>query len=265
MLSRAYYAAQLGRSGRGVVRQLARPPAAAAGHVAQARRDTTSARAAATAALAGEQLDAAATAAVGKRQEAATRVTKRRDSDRREVRALDRHLAGHDEERAAARAQGLPEPAANEQQAAMQARRRELQERLADPAVRAAEQTRLRAKRATAETGDPVPSQDVRAYRERRGRELQQDLPADDPRHLRAAGIDPADYARADNAERSRLRERAAEAIRRERALQAAAEGRPAEVRIDPRELRRRTATERERIRREREQRRTRANVFRGR
>jgi hypothetical protein len=265
VLARAYYAAQLGRAGTAAGRGLARRTAAPAHRIAETRREHFEARTAAKASLASERLDARAADVVRERQHAATTTLARRDSDQREVKALDRHLAGFDEARAAARALGVPEPAGTEHPAAMHARRHALRERLQDPDVRAAEQVRLRAERTRAETGDPVGFQDIRTYREHRASELRAGNAVDDLRHVRAAGIDPDEYARASGTERERLRTQVTAALDEERALHEAADGQRSEIRFDPREVRRRSTAERDRRRQERKQQRTRANVFRGR
>jgi hypothetical protein len=144
----------------------------------------------------------------------------------------------------------------------MLARRRQLQSLLDDPQTRAAEQIVMRAERASAEHGTPVTPADVAAHRQRRTDERR--LPPDDPRQLAAAGITPAQLAAASPPDRTALLDRVQQHVEHEEQLTRAAGGQPAELRLDPRELRTRSAEERERIRRERRERRTRANVFRG-
>lgn len=262
VLAKGYYAAQIARHAKAPAAALAAPAQGIATRTSQVFTDRRDARRTATASVAREQLDARAEAAVLARQQDALPIAQHATSARRELKALDRHLVGHDEARAAARALGHPEPAADEQQAAMLARRRQLQELLEEPTTRTAEHIVLRAHRSAAEHGAPVTPGDIAAHRQRRERERR--LPPDDPRQLTAAGITPAQLAAADGPERAVLLDRVREEAAHEEQLARAAAGQRAEVRLDPRELRTRSAQERERIRRERRERRTRANVFRG-
>jgi hypothetical protein len=180
----------------------------------------------------------------------------------REPRAVDRKLAGRDETAVAAAAQGREPPAPSDEHAALLAHRRTLQERLASPELRAAEQATLAAARERGRSGEPVAERDLEAWRAKRARELR-DLPADHPENLCAAGIDPAVYAEASGSERTALRAHLDRSLKAERDLLRAAAGETSAIRFDPREVRRRSGEERARLRRERAVKRTRANLFR--
>ena len=159
MLSRAYYAGQLGRVGsrrrarrRPAGRRNGGPRRAPRG--ASARRREPWRRAA----IASEQARRTrARDALSARQRAATQALVRRDSDQREVAALDRHLAGYDEARAAARARRRPRASLG-----TSSRRRCMlaAERCASvsrtPSCARPSRSALRAERAQAETGEAV-------------------------------------------------------------------------------------------------------------
>ncbi len=266
LLGRAYYAMQVGQGALRATRPVRGAPTAAIGSLRARRTDRAEARGAALAGLARERVDAAARADLGHQHAAATALAASRPALERELRAVDRKLAGFDEARAAATAQSKEPPNPTEEQSALLDHRRRLQEQLASPELRAADQSVITAAREQARTGEPVSTRDVEGWRERRAREVAQ-LPADHERNLRAAGIDPREYADSTGARRAALRRRLERSLATEREMLHAAsgEGRPdtARIHFDAREVRARSAQERARIRRERAAKRARANLFR--
>ena len=268
LLGRGYYAMQIGRVAMANARSVAAKPLAAAGAVGSRRSERATARTAAVGHLSGERVDAAGRAALSERHGRAATVAAQRPVLERELRAVDRKLAGWDEAEVAAAAQGREPPNPTEEQNALLAHRRSLQERLASPELRAAEQAALAAARERGRTGESVSARDLEAWRAKRERELQE-LPLDHVENLRSVGIDPSRYAEATGPERAGLRKQLEERLAAERALLRAASGddpaaaREARIHFDPREVRVRTAEERARQRRERSARRARANLFR--
>lgn len=266
-LSQGYYAWQLGRGARSVGRQVLRPPRRAAAGVALWHREGRDARAGAAASLAREQLDDRARDVLAGDEARAREIAARRGAAGREVRALDRRLQGYDEAAAAARAQGAHQPAPSREQQALLKRRAELRAALEAPATRTATEVVRHTDRNRAETGASVTDRDLAAYRQRRLADLRAGLPDDHERHLRAAGIDPSDYASADTDRREELARQARTARFEDERLLAVAEGaggaRGVRDLLDPAELRSRIADERRRTREERRRRGVREGVYR--
>ena len=263
-LGQAYYAMQLGRTVRAGASRVTAPIGRVGGAVARGGAERRTARSGATAALAGEQLDAQAAGALGAEHTAAHRTLDERRALEREGRAIDRRLAGYDEAHTATRAMRAPAPTPSEEQAALLARRREITDRLNTPAARSAGQVVAHGARSAARTGSPIAPSDLADYRRVRARDLGAGLPVDHERNLRAAGIDPEHYERSAGDDRDALRRRVDEHLERERALLAAtgeldqAVAKPRELRLDPATLRQRTRAERDQLRAERLKRKTR-------
>jgi len=251
VLSGAYHAAQLGWMGSRITRRAAVPVAGtfAAGRDAFGERRV--AREAAFAGLASEALDDKAQRTLVAHQTQASATVDRRRQLERELKVIDRKLTVFDENHASARAERIPPPAPDRDQEALLHRRRDLHAQLADPDVQAAEQVARRASSNRALTGTPVSPRDLAEYRDARRRDLAAELPVDDDRHLRAAGIDPASYKAAEPAERALLHETVAGHLEQERRLLATVDGERT-VQFDPSTVRRRTAEERARLRADR-------------
>ena len=198
--------------------------------------------------------------------------------DRRELvrsrDALERRLAPYEAQRAAAAAQGQEGRGPTDEEAALIAERTRIERRLDSPELRHAQAVVRESERSQAREGSPLSQAELAAWRERRRRDIEQGLPASDPRSLRAAGIDPRAYARADHAGRAELESRSREAIERDRALLAAVPSEqrraplPGDVRragvlLEPDEMRGRRREERAAWRHERKLRRQRAHLYR--
>lgn len=255
-LAHGYYAMQMGRSVRAAAQRFTRPPARAAHAVATRGRQLRDDHVARGAQSAGEEFDAMGRAALEGVQQRATSVVSAKRQAERQLRVIDRRLTGFDEHHAAARAAGRPTPLPNGDQAALLRQRRVLLEQVAAPEARQAEQQLAHAERNRAQTGEPITSRDLAAYRQRRARELAADLPLDDHRHVRAAGLDPAELASANPARREELLAAVGRHVDRERDLLdrlPAAESHQRELRVDPTAARARAAQRRERFTRPRQ------------
>lgn len=246
-MSQGYYAWMLGRGLRQTASRALDPARAgvrtARHHVADGRE----ARQAATRELAQQRLDEQGTRALTEQDVSARSVAAGREDIEQESRAVDRRLRGYDETAAAARASGLSAPAPSPDEAKLLAHRHRLRQALTDPAVQEAEQGVRHVDRNRALTGEVASQRDLEVYRARRARELDQHLPEDDHRHLRAAGIQPEAFDAAEPEEQDRLREHVRTHLTEERALHAAANERaPARVAaaewLDPDAVRARTA-----------------------
>lgn len=251
VLSGAYHAAQLGWMTQRIAQRAAGPMGKPVAAVGAAMGERRTARAAAVSGLASEALDAQAEHAVSAQQTAAARVVTDRQQAQRELRVIDRQLSSFDEVHAAARADNLPSPTPDADQAVLLARRSDLLQQLQDPEQLRAEQVTRRAASNQAQTGRPVVARDLAEYRDARVRDHAAELPVDDDRHLRAAGIDPAEYRAASDQEKDLLRRGVEAHLERERRLIDTAAGRD-EVRFDPTTVRRRSAQERADARAER-------------
>jgi len=250
-LSAAYHAAQIGWMGTRVSRRLGGQitrPASAVGTAVGERR---TARTAAVAGLASESLDAQAERAVTTQQVAAAKRVGTRRQAERELRVIDRRLSSYDELHTAARADHLPIPTPDADQAILLNRRSALLAAISDPEAVRAEQVARRAAANSAQTGAPVTARDLAEYRQARVRDHAAGLPLDDDRHLRAAGLDPVEYRSADGGARGLMRATVQEHLEQERRMLDAADGR-GDVRFDPALVRRRSAEERARVRAER-------------
>lgn len=269
-LSQAYYAMQITRGARQQTRAAAGIPLRAASEVRARRAEGQTARATATGALAREQLDADGTRVLRAEHGVAQGQASARAKASRELQAVDRRLQGYDEQVVAARARGVDAPAPGQEQAALLTHREGLRRAVEDPAARGAEEIVRHAQRNRAEGHGDVSPRDLAAFRNRRQQELASDLPPNHERNLRAAGVDPDEYAAADATRRSELIAVVRGRMGQERELLSAAsagEGvrasRAAQSLLPADELRRRTAQERARLRADRRQRRARAGVTR--
>jgi hypothetical protein len=188
--------------------------------------------------------------------------------------AIDRKLAPYHANLAETMARGQPPRPPTQDERALFAARDRLDRRLDSDEQRQAQVITREAERARAREGRPISQAELAAWRERRLRDIDQGLPASDPRNLRAAGIDPRDHRKASPAERAGLERRSAEAIERDRPLLAAlpseerrsplpSDVNRAAVRVDHGELRARGRKERAAWRHEREVRRRRAHLYR--
>lgn len=270
-LSQAYYAVALTRGARNGARTALGSPRRVASGVGARRAEGFAARKAAVGELAGERLDANGAEALRSDQRAARERLGQRDDAARELRSVDRRLQGHDDAVVAARARGIDAPRPTREQQALLDHRGRLRETLDDARVRGAEDVVRHAQRNHAEGHDDVSPRDLAAYRARRQAD-QQALPPNHERNLRAAGVDPDEYAQASPTRRADLLGVVQQHMSAEAALLQAADStrsvRPADVRaaeeLLPRdEVRRRTAEQRARLRDERRQRRSRAGVYR--
>lgn len=269
-LTQGYYAWMLGRTARQAAGRAVTPLRQGGAALATRRADGRRARAAAVGGLARERLDADGRRAGDAAHTQASEIVVKRGQLQRELAAVDRRLRGFDEAAAAARAADAKPPAASVEQQHLLRRRQELRSLVDDPAAREAVQAVRHADRNRALTGEAVSQTDLDVYRARRAADHRADLPIDDERHLRAAGIAPSEYSAAGTDRRERLRAQAREHLDRERALLAAgSEGaEPSAIKharhwLDDQELRHRVAEERARLRDERRKRRARDGVFR--
>jgi hypothetical protein len=188
--------------------------------------------------------------------------------------AVDRKLAPYHAHLAEATARGQPPRPPNHDERALFTARDRLDRRLDSDEQRQAQAVTREAERARAREGRPISQAELAAWRERRLRDIDQGLPASDPRNLRAAGIDPRDHRNATPAERAEFERRSADAIGRDRALLRAvprderrsplpSDVNRAAVRVDRDELRGRGREERAAWRHEREVRGKRAHLYR--
>jgi hypothetical protein len=269
-LSQAYYAWMLSRGVRGAMGSAASRPGRAVGAVRDRRAEASTARAAATADVAREHLDADASRVLTGEQRAAHDGVRRRQHLERELRATDRRLQGYDEGAAAARAQRVDPPAPTKEQQALLSYRERLRGALDDPELRGADERVRHAARNRAQLGHDVSERDLASYRAQRLQD--RGLPVDHERNLRAAGVDPSEYAGADPSRREELRGAVERHLQRERDLldAASASERPsrdqtrrAERWLPAEEVQGRAAEQRARLREERRRRRARAGVIR--
>ena len=240
-VSQGYYAWMLGRGLRQTASR-ALDPARTGLRVARERRDDTrAARDLATRQVAGETLDVSARSALEAEESTARTTVARRDDLEQELRAVDRRLRGHDETAAGARASGVPVPPPSAEDRDLLTHRERLRTLLAAPVVRQADQAVRHVDQNRALTGEAASRRDLDVYRARRARELEADLPPDDHRHLRAAGIEPTHFETADPERQAELREEVDQHLRHERALHTALRhgaGTP----VDPEAVKARTA-----------------------
>lgn len=135
---------------------------------------------------------------------------------------VDQGLRAYDERAETARAQGKPDPAPQDHEALLLARRNELQARRAPaPVVGAAREQVRHADVNRARTGSPVTAADEHAQIARRRQEIKT-LPATHDKNLAAAGVDPAAYRAAGAVERKGLERRVAQSLEKEAAVLAA-------------------------------------------
>jgi hypothetical protein len=140
----------------------------------------------------------------------------------RERRALEHELAPYDRDTARARAVGQdPRPPTADEELWLD-RRATLERALGSQPMRQAERTVAEAERSNAREGRVVTRADAAAWREQRRRDIDQGLPPEHERHLRAAGIDPRELRDVDRGRRAELVERSRTTIERHRALLAA-------------------------------------------
>jgi hypothetical protein len=270
-LSQGYYGWQLGRAMRSTAGAALERPRRVVAAARQQSRETTAGRAAATAALATEQLDGDARRALSADHAAARSSLEHREVLQRELRATDRRLQGYDESVAAARAQGHERPAPTAEQAALLDYRDRVRGALRDPDLQQADATVRHAARNRAAGGADVSERDLANYRATRRDAAA--LPLDDERNLRAAGVDPAEFRAAPQERRDELRGVVEEHLARERDLLAASEATDGSVRrrdvdragrwLRSDELESRAKEERARMRDERRRRRARSGVYR--
>jgi hypothetical protein len=239
-----------------------------------ARQDRAEGRRRAVALAATERLDRSAERARTLELAEAERTLELRRDLLRSRDAIDRRLAPYEGHLADATARGKPPRPPNQDERALFAARQQLDRRLDSEQQRQAQAVTREAERARAREGRPISQAELAAWRERRLRDIDQGLPASDPRNLRAAGIDPREHASSGPADRERLEHRSAEAIDRDRALLAAvpreerrsplpSDVARAAVRVDRDELRTRGRKERAAWRYERQVRRRRAHLYR--
>lgn len=251
-LAQGYYAVQMGRTVKSATQRFLRQPAGAAGAAADRVRGIRHERRARTTQEALADFDQLGRRSLEAEQSRAATANAERVQAERQLRIVDRRLSGFDENHAASVASGRAAPVPSADQTALLRQRRALLDKLASPALRDAPQTLAHAERNRAQTGDSVTARDLAAYRQRRTQDLAANLPIDDPRHVRAAGLDPAELARADSATRDSMLKQVERHLDRERELLAAL---PApdptatapELRIDPHRVRERLAERRSR------------------
>jgi hypothetical protein len=143
----------------------------------------------------------------------------------RDRRALERELAPLDRTRAKARATGQePRPPTAEEELWLD-RRAMLERALDSERMRQAERTLAEIERALAREGRIASRAEAAAWREQRRRDIEQGLPADHKRSLRAAGVDPRDFADADQSRKQEYLQASRAAIARDRSLLAALPG----------------------------------------
>jgi hypothetical protein len=264
-LAQGYYAMQLGRGVRTTARRLSSTPRRGLAVAMTRREDAREHRATAAGQLAADAMDADGRRALTAQQERAREALEERRQAERELRVIDRKLAGFDEAHATTRATAMPPPLPTAEQAVLVRRRRQLLDRLSSRELRAAGHVLAHADRNRAQTGGAITARDLAAYRRQRAADLAGDLPLDHERHLQAAGIEPETLRRADDRQRAELLRRVAQHLDRERDLLAAlpvdAAGspgamEPARIHVDPDAFRARVAEQRARARRERRARR---------
>jgi hypothetical protein len=218
--------------------------------------------------VAQEHLDAAGRQALSEEHASADTVVAHGAGAQRELQAVDRRLRGYDEVAAAALATNARPPTPSREQRALINRRAELHQLLSDPAAQHATQLSRHGRRNEALTGSAVSQRDIEVYQARRARELETIDDPSHPRHLAAAGVDPAEFREAAPERQAELRERVVEHIDRERTHREVAAGGTAGRQdvadlVDDDELRQRTEAHRARLRQERRERRAREGVYR--
>ena len=228
----------------------------------------------ATATAAQDKLAGAAERDRGLQLAGARETLARRAGLQRERKALDAELTGYERNHARAGATGQePRPPTAEEEL-MLARRAALERALDSDLMRHAERTVAQADRAQASEGRALTRHDVEAWREQRRRDLEQGLPPEHERSLRAAGIDPRDYATADPGRRGEMVDHSRAAAEQHRELLAAlpregaGQPTPAEIGrarsvLSPADLRPHRRTERARAAHERHQRTRRHGLYR--
>jgi hypothetical protein len=252
-MAQGYYALQMGRSVKSATERIWRAPSRANHAIADHRAAARAQRAELTASSAIEEFDGHGHRYLEAEQQRAQALLGGRGQAQRELRVVDRRLIGFDEQHAGAKAAGRPAPVPTGDQAALLAHRRRLLEQLHAPELRQAQQTVAHAERNRAQTGEPITAGDLAAYRQRRATDLAANLPLEHERHVRAAGLDPAELATAGPEQRTAMLSQVARHLDRERELLATipanpANGRP-ELRIDPADFRARLAQQRARAR----------------
>lgn len=257
VLTQAYYGMQVGRLATRTAQHAAGRSGALVGAAKRRSAGTREHRVAAAGQLAGEQLDEDGRRVLAGRQELASTAMAERGQLERELRVVDRRLAGFDETHAGARANAMPSPLPTTDQAALVRRRRELLDRLSSPDMRSAAQVILHADRNRAQTGQPVTPRDLATYRSQRAADHAAGLAIDDERHLRAAGIDPQEYRGSQGEARADMSRSVERFLKRERQLLAATataapDPRHAGLRIDPDDFRTKVAARRATARRQR-------------
>ena len=205
--------------------------------------------------------------------EAAPLLERRRELLRSRT-AFDRRLAPFEAHRAEAMAVGREPRTPTDDEAAMLAARSRVDRELDSDQQRHAQTLVREADRARVRDGAVVGEAERAAWRERRRREIDAGLAPSDPRHLRAAGIDPRDHNRADPPTRVEFERRSTAAIERDRKLLAAVpredrrsplpgDVRGAELVLDRDQLRLRRGQERAAWRHERQLRQRRQHLYR--
>ena len=267
VVSQAYYGWMLGRGLRQTASRALDPARSGLRTVQRSRDEGRLARTSATRELAGEQLDEQGRTALAAEEGTARQAVGKREEVDQELRAVDRQLHGYDERAASARASGTRPTKPTDEERNLAAHRQQLRRLSTDPSAREAEQAVRHADRNRAITGEGANDRDLEVYRARRSRELAAELPLDDDRHLRAAGIEPSRYAAASSDEQADLRDRVATHLQKERTLHAATEPNAAHraeaLPLDGTAVRARTAEHRARLRAERRRERIERGVYR--
>lgn len=153
----------------------------------------------------------------------ARRTVAHRPDLERTASALDRELSPYERNLARFTSEGRRPRPPTEQERAMLAQRDRVQRLLGSDEMRTADHTVREADRSRAREGSEAGRAERGAWRERRRLELATDRPPEHETHLRAAGIDPRDYQRADPARKLELRRTSQDAIDRHRSLLDAA------------------------------------------
>jgi hypothetical protein len=267
-MSQAYYGWMLSRGIGQVAGAAAMPVRRSAGAVRDTWREDRAATHAARQEVAQEHLGEAGRKALAEEHASAEEVVGHSNNARHELGAIDRRLRGYDEVAAAARATDANPPTPSREQRALIKRRAELHALLKDPAAEHAAQLTRHGRRNEALTGAPVSQRDLEVYQARRDRELATIHDPADPRHLVAAGVDPAEFREAPQERQVELRDRVASHLDSERRLRKVASGESTARRdiadvADSEELQRRVKEHRARLRDERRRRRSEEGVYR--
>jgi hypothetical protein len=267
-LSQAYYGWMLSRGLGRVAGAAANPVRRGAGAMRDTWREDRAATHAARQEVAQEHLAATGQRALAEEHASAQDIVGHSAKARRELGAIDRRLRGYDEVGAAALATNGNPPIPSREQRALIKRRAELHKLLVDPAVAHAAELSRHGRRNEALTGAPISQRDVEVYQARRDRELAATDDPADPRHLVAAGVDPAEFRQAPQERQIELREQVTAHLRRERRHREVAAGASTARHdiddfADPEALRRRKEEHRARLRDERRRARAEQGVFR--